>query len=129
MSMRRGRYISAALLAVVGVAPLGAQQPTGLIRGRVTDGATQQPLSAATVTVGGRNARTTVDGRYLIPGLSARSYTLNAPLIGYASASQPVTVAGGDTVIGDLAMTRQPVRRSEVAVTAHEQQPSGNVPR
>ncbi len=125
--MRRGRYIIAALLAVVGVAPLGAQQPTGLIRGRVTDGATQQPLSAATVTVGGRNARTTVDGRYLIPGLSAGSYTLNARLIGYASASQPVTVAGGDTVVVDLAMTRQAVGLSEVVVTGYGQQLAGNV--
>jgi iron complex outermembrane receptor protein len=109
------------------VAPLGAQQPTGMIRGRVTDGATQQPLSAATVTVAGRSARTTVDGRYLIPGLAAGSYTLNARLIGYASASQPVTVGGGDTVVVDLAMARQAVGLSEVVVTGYGQQLAGNV--
>src|SRR5260370_1436100 len=103
------------------------QQPAGRIGGRGTDGATEQPLAAATVTVGGRNARTTVDGRYLIPGLAAGSYTLNARLIGYASASQPVTVAGGDTVVVDLAMTRQAVGLSEVVVTGYGQQLAGNV--
>src|SRR5260370_14810586 len=127
MSMRRGRYIIVVVMGVVGVAPLGAQQPTGMIRGRVSDGATQQPVSAATVRVAGRSARTAVDGRYLIAGLAAGSYTLNARLIGYGSASQPVTVAGGDTVVVDLAMTRQAVGLSEVVGTGYGPQLAGNV--
>ena len=64
--MTRLRCIIAALLAVPWMAPLGAQQPTGTIRGRVSDAATQQPLSAVTVTVGSRAALTQADGRYVI---------------------------------------------------------------
>ena len=47
---------------LVCAAQLGAQQPTGTIRGRVTDNATQQPISAVTVTVGSRAAQTQADG-------------------------------------------------------------------
>src|SRR5712692_3488045 len=126
-SMRRGRYIIAALLAVVGIAPLGAQEPTGTIRGRVTDGTTQQPLSGVIVTVGSRNARTPLDGRYLITGVPAGTNTVRARLIGYAAAAQPVTVAGNDTVVVDLTLTPQAVGLSEVVVTGYGQQLAGNV--
>ncbi len=125
--MRRGRYIIAALLAVVGIAPLGAQEPTGTIRGRVTDGTTQQPLSGVIVTVGSRNARTPLDGRYLITGVPAGTNTVRARLIGYAAAAQPVTVAGNDTVVVDLTLTPQAVGLSEVVVTGYGQQLAGNV--
>src|SRR5438034_8551878 len=108
--MTRLRCIIAALLAVPWMAPLGAQQPTGTIRGRVTDAATHQPLSAVAVTVGSRAALTQADGRYLITGVRAGADTLRARLIGYAPAAQAVTVAGGDTVVVDLALTAQAVR-------------------
>lgn len=125
--MRRGCYIIAALLALLWMAPLAAQQPTGTIRGRVTDGVTQQPLAGVTVTVGGRNARTPPDGRYLITGLSPGSPTLSARLIGYASATQSVTVAGGDTVVVDLALTRQALGLSEVVVVGYGERPAGDL--
>src|SRR2546422_2233500 len=62
--MRRLRCIIAALLTVLGTAPLSAQQPTGTIRGRVTDAATQQPLATVSVTVRSRTALTQADGRF-----------------------------------------------------------------
>src|SRR6266705_1472623 len=101
-SMKRLRYVSGALLTVLEMASLGAQQPTGTIRGRVSDAATQQPLSAGTD--------------------SAR-----ARMIGYAPAAQAVTVVGGDTVVVDLALTAQAVRLSEVVVVGYGEQRAGNI--
>src|SRR5437867_5897349 len=124
-SMKRLRYVSGALLTALEMASLGAQQPTGAIRGRVSDAATQQPLSAVTVTVGSRAALTQADGRYLITGVPAGTDTLRARLIGYASAARPVTVAGGDTVVVDLALTGQAVGLSALVVVGYGAQRAG----
>src|SRR5712691_4863514 len=102
--MKTLRLVTTLLLSVLWMAPLGAQQPRGTIRGRVSDGATQQPLSGATVTLGSRGALTQADGHFLITGVPAGTDTLRARMIGYAPAAQPVTVVGGDTVVVDLAM-------------------------
>src|SRR5438876_12329526 len=83
-SMKRLRFVSGALLTVLGLAPLGAQQPTGTVRGPVIDAATQQPLSGVTVAVRSRAAQTQNDGRYLITGVPAGLDTLRARMIGYA---------------------------------------------
>src|SRR5436309_4650882 len=126
-SMKRLRYVSGALLTVLEMASLGAQQPTGTIRGRVSDAATQQPLSAVTVTVGSRAALTQADGRYVITGVPAGTDSVRARMIGYAPAAQAVTVVGGDTVVVDLAMAARAVRLSEVVVVGYGEQRAGNI--
>ncbi len=125
--MRRLRCTSGALLAVLGTAPLRAQEPTGTIRGRVTDAATQQPLSAVTVTVGSRTALTHEDGRYIVTGVRAGADTLRARLIGYAPAAQAVTVVAGDTINVDLAVTPRATQLSAVIVVAYGQQRAGDI--
>src|SRR3989441_7594600 len=125
--MRRVWSIIGAVLAVSWAASLGAQQPTGTIRGRVTDGASQLPLSGVRVAVRSRAAQTQNDGRYLIAGAPAGTDTLQARMIGYAPVSQPVTVAGGDTVVVDLTLTAQAVNLSEVVVTGYGTQRAGNI--
>src|SRR6266699_662541 len=74
--------------------PLAAQQPTGTIRGRVTDNSTQQPIAGVLVTVGTHSARTQPDGRYTITGVPAGSDLVHARLIGYTAVNQPVMVTG-----------------------------------
>jgi len=125
--MRRLRRIIAALRAVLWTAPLSAQQPTGTIRGRVTDAGTQQPISGVTVAVGTRAALTQADGRYVIAAVPAGTDTLRARLIGYARAARPVTVAGGETLVVDLALTGQAVGLSEVVVTGYGVQRLGDI--
>src|SRR6266550_7838135 len=107
--MRRVHYAMCALLALSWTAPLVAQQPTGTIRGRITDNSTQQPIAGVLVSVGTRSARTESDGRYAITGVPSGSDLVHARLIGYVAVSQPVMVAGGDTVAVDLALTAQAV--------------------
>src|SRR5437867_11325150 len=114
--MKRAECVIGALLAVLWMVPLSAQQPTGPIRGHVTDGATHQPLSGVTVAVGSRGALTQADGRYVITGVPAGTDTLRTRMIGYASAKQSVTVVRGDTVVLDFALSPLEVGLSYVVV-------------
>src|SRR5438046_1241781 len=125
--MKRAESVIGALVAVLWMAPLSAQQPTGTIRGHVTDGATHQPLSGVTVAGGSRGALTQADGRYLITGVPAGTDTLRTRMIGYAPAKRAVTVAGGDTVVVDLTLNAQAVSLSEIVVTGYGTQRAGNV--
>lgn len=125
--MRPLRYISGALLAVLWMAPLRAQQPFGSVSGRTTDYETQQPLSRVTVTVGSRSVLTDDDGRYLITGAPAGDYTLRARMIGYAPVTQAVTVVGGQTLVVDLALKVQAIGLSEIVVTGYGEQRAGNI--
>src|SRR5436309_4297200 len=125
--MRRIRYFMCALLALTWTTPLVAQQPTGTIRGRITDNSTQQPIAGVLVSVGTRSVRTLTDGRYTITGVPAGSDLVHARLIGYIVATQPVMVAGGDTVAVDLALTAQAVDLSAVVVTGYGSQRVGDI--
>jgi iron complex outermembrane receptor protein len=125
--MRGLRYCFAVVLALLSIAPLRAQTPTGTVRGHVTDAATQQPLAGVTVTIGSRAAPTQADGRYSISGVPAGTATVRARMIGYAPATQDVTIAGGDTVTVDLALAAQAVRLSEVVVVGYGTQRAGDI--
>jgi iron complex outermembrane receptor protein len=125
--MRRIHYLTCALLALSWTAPLVAQQPTGTIRGRITDNGTQQPIVGVVVTVGGRSAITQSDGRYTITGVPGGSDLLHARLIGYQPANQPVMVAGDETVVVDVALTPSAVGLSAVVVTGYGVQRVGDI--
>src|SRR5437764_10626006 len=125
--MKRAECVIGALVAVLWMAPLSAQQPTGTIRGHVTDGVTHQPLSGVTVAVGSRGALTEADGRYLITGVPAGTDTLRTRMIGYAPAKRSVTVVGGDTTVVDVALSPQAVGLSEIVVTGYGEQRAGNI--
>src|SRR6184192_2959905 len=125
--MRRARCGIGALLGVLWVAPLGAQQATGTVRGRVTNAATQQPLAGVSVTVGRRAAVTRADGGYLLADVPAGPDSVHARLIGYSPATQPVTVTGGDTVTVDLAMTARAVNLASVVVVGYGTKRAGDI--
>src|SRR6266511_183 len=118
--------MSVAGLAVLCAAPLGAQE-AGAVRGRVTDQATQQPLSGVTITVANRSTLSQPDGRYLVTAVPAGTHALQTRMIGYAPAPQSVTVPGGDTLVVDLVLTGQAVSLSEIVVTGYGEQRLGAV--
>jgi len=125
--MRRIHYFMCALLALTWTTPLVAQQPTGTIRGRITDNSTQQPIAGATIAVGARSAQTHEDGRYTVSGVPAGSELLRVRMIGYGQANQPVMVAGGDTLVVDLALLPQAIGLAAVVVTGYGTQTAGNI--
>ncbi len=125
--MRKLRSIALFVAALAaGAVPLRAQGTEGTVRGHVTDKATQQPIGGATITIGGRGAVTETDGSYSV-SIPAGTYTLEARTIGYAPASQSVTVTAGQTVTVDLALTQQARSLSAVVVTGYGQQRAGDI--
>ena len=125
--MRRFRYCIGVLLAALWIAPLGAQVPSGTIRGRVTDATSQRPLQGATITFGNHNAVTQADGRYYLTGVPAGTDSLRARMIGYAGFARTVTVVGGQTIDVDLVMTAQAVNLAEIVVVGYGEQQLGNI--
>jgi hypothetical protein len=93
----------AATVAIAGAAPPVPQataqnpapRPTGLIVGRVIDGATNKPLPSVMVTVGGadiRPRRVMCDarGRFLFHELPAGAFTIGATRTGYIASAHGV---------------------------------------
>ncbi len=125
--MRGLRYSFGLLLAAVWIAPLRAQEPTGAIRGRITDEASQQPLRAANVRIGTLGTQTRDDGGYLLEGVPAGTDSLRVTMIGYAPAARLVTVAAGDTLDLDVALTAQAVNLAELVVVGYGEQRQGSI--
>ncbi|HXI19639.1 MAG TPA: SusC/RagA family TonB-linked outer membrane protein, partial [Gemmatimonadales bacterium] len=125
--MRITRYCIGVLLAVLWTAPLAAQGPTGTIRGKVTDQASQRALQGATVSVGSRVTATRADGQYVLSGVPAGSDSLRVRMIGYAPSSQLVTVGAGEVVDLDVGLTAQAVNLSEMVVVGYGEQQAGNI--
>jgi TonB-linked SusC/RagA family outer membrane protein len=125
--MRLSRYGTGLLLAAVWIAPLRAQEPTGTIRGRVTDEALQSPLQGATVRIGGQGAQTQENGVYLLAEIPAGTDTLRVTMIGYAPVARPVTVSAGETLDIDIALAPQATELAELVVVGYGEQRVGNV--
>src|SRR5512144_1129725 len=107
-----------ALLGGVCAAPAAAQQ--GSVAGRITDKVTQQPIQGAQVLILGTNlqAVTNQEGRYRIDRISAGAYQVQVRLIGYAFGQQAVTVAAGETLTLDVALTAVAIPLEALVVTA-----------
>lgn len=127
--MRRSLAFLGALLAVAWTAPLLAQGPNGTIRGRVIDARSQQPVAGVVIVVGDGeySALTGTEGRYTISRVAPGTYSVTASMLGYAEATQSVTVAAGQTANLDFALTIQAISLAEVIVTGYGQQRAGNI--
>ncbi len=124
--MKRARFIFGALLAVLWMAPLRAQEP-GTVRGRVTDDATQQPLAGASITIGSHRAQTDAEGRYVVTGVTAGADSIRARMLGYLPVTRAVNVLAGQTVLVDIAMTAQAIQLSAIVTVGYGQQRVGDI--
>ncbi|GGK58655.1 TonB-dependent receptor [Rufibacter glacialis] len=88
------------------------------LSGRIVDAATQTPLTSSTVTLsaGNRATLSNATGHFNFTNLAAGDYTLHVSYLGYATASQTVTVPTGQPL--DIQLTRSSVATKEVLVTA-----------
>jgi len=110
------------LLAAVVAEPVQAQQ--GTVAGQVTDKSNQQPVSGASVLIAGTSlqGRTTREGRYSITHVPPGRYSVQVRLIGYATTSQPVTVAAGETATLDFSLAAAAVPLDAIIVSATGQE-------
>jgi TonB-linked SusC/RagA family outer membrane protein len=125
--MKRIRFMGGALLALLWVAPLRAQESTGTIRGSVVDTATQQPLGGVTIAAGARGTRSQADGRFVITDVPVGTYDLRARMLGYMPVTQSVTVTAGQVTLVQVAMTAQAVGLAEIVVTGYGEQRAGDI--
>jgi len=84
----------------------GLSPATGSIAGTVIDAADGVPLAGASVSDGVRTASTDANGWYTIADVPPGSYTVTASASGYASLSQIISVAAGQTSTVNFVLTR-----------------------
>lgn len=79
---------------------------TGALQGTVTNSATGQAISGATVTLtpGGASATTAANGSYQFGSVAPGTYTVAATASGGLSGSKQVTVTAGATATANLAL-------------------------
>src|SRR5213082_3539488 len=109
-----GPLIAAGLV----VGPVSAQQ--GTVAGQVTDKSNQQAVAGAAVLIVGTSlqARTGREGRYSITNVPPGRYQVQVRFIGYATATQPVSVTAGQSTALDVALTPAAVPLDVVVVSA-----------
>lgn len=120
--MVRHRWVMMAFLALMGAAPLSAQE--GTITGQVLDRTSNQPLAGAQVYVVGTTlgALANQDGRYMIRQVPVGEHEVRATLIGYSQESQTVTVADGQTATQNFRLGESAIALGAVVVSATGQQ-------
>ena len=99
-----------------------AQQ--GRIAVRVTDAATQQPVSQAQVQIVGTTlgGLTGQDGRAVIRGVTPASHQVRVLRVGYAEQKKPVTVTANEEATVDFALAQVAVSLAPVVTTATGEQ-------
>lgn len=125
--MKRLRYGIGVLLAALWITPLGAQEPTGVVRGRVTDGGSGRPLQGVTVSVGTRLTTTRADGQYQISGVPNGTDTVRTRMIGYTPMATSFTMSQGQTLDIDFGLTASALNLEEIVVVGYGEQQAGNI--
>jgi len=110
--------LALAVALTLGAAPAAAQA-TGTLVGTVRDAASQRPLEAAQVYIGGTGigALTNAAGRFLLLNVPAGEVTLVAELVGYRAGSQTVTVAAGESVVANFGLEQTAIALDQIVVT------------
>jgi TonB-linked SusC/RagA family outer membrane protein len=91
----------------------------GRVVGVVTESGTGRPLATVQITVEGTGIGTLTDnqGRYLLLNVPEGQVTIVAQLIGFATASQVVTVRANETVTVNFALTPRAISLGGLVVT------------
>ena len=115
------RLLIALLIGLLSALPASAQDVTGIVRGRVIDVGSQQPLADVQVSVEGtrRRAITGADGSFIIVGVPPGTFRLRASRIGHAPVEQVITVTGGSTIDVSLALERRAVALQDVVTVGY----------
>ena len=123
MGIRRSVCVAGILVAVAqaGLPSDGrAQGATGVVRGQITDLNTGRPIDGAQVVVLGTNRGVVSnrEGRYQIPGVPTGELDVRAINIGYAQATETVSVQAGATVTLDFALQSTALELDALVVNA-----------
>jgi outer membrane receptor protein involved in Fe transport len=106
---------------------LEAQERTGRIEGQAVSEEARQPLAGIAIRIENlaQTAVTDADGRFRFTDLPAGSYVVLARAIGRVPVRQTVVVSAGETTRLDLALANDPLRLTDVVVTASRDEEKG----
>ncbi|MEO8138201.1 MAG: SusC/RagA family TonB-linked outer membrane protein, partial [Gemmatimonadota bacterium] len=92
-----------------------------VLRGTVTDSASQQPLEGAIVSIVGTTHRTATKaaGTYSFEGLTPGAITVRVTMIGRAPAQRNVTMIQGDDAEVDFTLVLKPIELEEVVAIGY----------
>jgi iron complex outermembrane receptor protein len=115
------RLLLALFVGLIWTVPVSAQDVTGIVRGRVIDAGTNQPLPDVQVEVEGtrRRAFTGSDGGFIIVGVPVGTHRVRAARIGHAPSEQIVTVVGGSTVDVPFSLERRAIALQDVVTVGY----------
>jgi hypothetical protein len=100
------------VMLVLAAAPASAQvTSTGVIKGRVLDGETREPMPYTNIYIAGTNIGTMTfnDGYFFLRGLRPGTYTVKASYIGYGVVSETVRLEPGAVVHLDFVLEVQAI--------------------
>ena len=111
--------LALALFLPLLIAPLSAQQPTGVVRGTITEAGTGRPLAGAQVSIKGTQRGNLADasGAYAITGLAPGAAVVRVDLIGFKSVEQPVAVVAGQTATVNVQLSQSAIGLDAIVVT------------
>ncbi len=103
---------------------------TGIIKGKIVDAQTNEPLIGASVLIEGTSngAAADLDGNYVIQNVGAGTYTLVASYVAYRNETKPgVVVKGNSEVVLDFRLAADDLSLQEVEVVARANRESENI--
>ncbi len=115
------RFVVSSFCLTASLVPLTSYgADTGTVRGRIIDKADGEGVYGASVTVAGTTIGTATDmnGNFVLQNVPAKSQKLSVSIVGYAPASQIVTVGTGQTASVNLQLGQTTIMASEVVVGA-----------
>lgn len=100
--------------------PMALLGQTGMVKGKIVEAETGNPLPGANVTIVGTvlGAAADIDGNYSISGVPVGTHQVNAAFIGYAEKTQSVTVSANATAQADFSLETDEVMLESIVVTA-----------
>ncbi|MFA7494526.1 MAG: TonB-dependent receptor, partial [Proteiniphilum sp.] len=110
--------------------PVYGYGQTGIIKGKIVDAKTNEPLIGASVLIEGttNGAAADLDGNYIIRNVDAGTYTLIASYVAYQNETKTGVVVGGnnETTI-DFLLRGDDINLQEVEVVARANRESENI--
>ena len=99
---------------------LFGETQTGRLLGQVRDARTDEPVTAAAVSIGerGQVVESNRRGRFIFSGLPVGDYELSVRHLGYAALTHPFTVTRGLTTEVEVALSPDPLALEPLVATA-----------
>ncbi len=111
------KFIFIVLTLIAGISSISAGQ--GIVRGRVTDGNTSEPLAGVYVIFGDKQGTTTAsDGTFLFR-TSSENVSVTFRFVGYSDVTRILRIAPGDTIHLDIQLQMEINQLGQIVVSAN----------